>query len=76
MSPSNASESLTARPSLRSDLGLSANQLLTADQLAQRWQVPRSHVYRLSRSGQIPHVKLGRYLRYRVDAIEAWEEGQ
>ncbi len=49
--------------------------LLTADQLAERWQVPKSHVYRLTREGAIPAVKLGRYYRYRLDAIERWEVG-
>jgi excisionase family DNA binding protein len=51
-------------------------QLLTAEQLAERWQVPKSHVYRLTRDGAIPNVKLGRYYRYRLDAIEAFELGQ
>lgn len=53
--------------------GLSVNQLLTADQLAMRWQVPKSHVYRLTREGVIPAVKLGRYYRYRKEAIEEFE---
>jgi excisionase family DNA binding protein len=48
-------------------------QLLTADELAVRWQVPKSHVYRLTRDGVIPAVRLGRYYRYRLDAIERWE---
>lgn len=52
---------------------LSARQLLTADQLARRWQIPKSHVYRLTREGSIPAVKLGRYYRYRLDVIEAFE---
>jgi len=51
-------------------------QLLTADQLAERWQVPKSHVYRLTRDGQVPAVKLGRYYRYRLDAIERFETGE
>lgn len=50
-------------------------QLLTADQLAARWQVPKSHVYRLTREGAIPAVRLGKYYRYRVDAIERFELG-
>jgi excisionase family DNA binding protein len=50
-------------------------QLLTAEQLAERWQVKPSHVYRLTREGQIPAVRLGRYYRYRLDAIEAVEIG-
>lgn len=50
--------------------------LLTADELAARWQVEKSHVYRLSREGAIPAVKLGRYYRFRLDLIEAFETGQ
>ncbi len=52
-----------------------SGQLLTADQLAQRWQVPKSHVYRLTREGQVPAVKLGRYYRYHPAAIAAFETG-
>jgi excisionase family DNA binding protein len=48
-------------------------QLLTAGELAERWRVPKSHVYRLTRDGAIPAVRLGRYYRYRLDAIERWE---
>lgn len=55
--------------------GLTATQLLTAQQLAERWQVPKGQIYRLTRTGAIPVVKVGRYFRYRLDAIEAWEEG-
>jgi excisionase family DNA binding protein len=51
-------------------------QLLTAEQLAARWQVPKSHVYRLSREGRIPTVELGRYRRFRLDAIERFELGE
>jgi excisionase family DNA binding protein len=51
-------------------------QLLTAEQLADRWQVRTSHVYRLAREGRIPCVRLGRYQRFRLDAIEAWESQQ
>lgn len=58
------------------DQTLTANQLLTAQQLADRWQVPKGHVYRLTREGAIPVVRLGRYFRYRIDAIERWEEAQ
>jgi excisionase family DNA binding protein len=48
---------------------------LTAEQLADRWQVPKAHVYALTRRGEIPAVKLGRYYRYRLDQIEAFEVG-
>jgi len=52
-----------------------SGQLWTAEQLAARWQVATSHVYRLTREGQIPSVKLGRYYRYHPAAIEAFERG-
>lgn len=57
-------------------LPLSAAQLLTAEQLAARWQVPKSQVWRLAREGAVPVVRIGRYMRFRRDAIEQWEEGQ
>jgi excisionase family DNA binding protein len=47
--------------------------LLTPDELAARWQVPRSHVYRLTRDGLLPAVRLGRYYRYRLEGIEQFE---
>lgn len=52
------------------------DRLLTADQLAERWQVPKSQVYALTRRGEIPTVKLGKYYRYRRDVIEAFERGE
>jgi excisionase family DNA binding protein len=42
--------------------------------LAARWQVPRSHVYGLTRSGALPVVRLGRYYRYALAAIEEFEQ--
>lgn len=53
-----------------------SERLLTAEQLADRWQVKTSQVYRLTREGEIPSVKLGRYYRYRLDAIERFERGE
>lgn len=47
--------------------------LLTADQLAARWQVPKSWVYAATRDRRIPAVRLGRYYRYRLDAIVDFE---
>ncbi len=52
---------------------MSAGRLLKAEELAERWQVPKAHVYRLAREGQVPCVKLGRYTRFRLDAVEAFE---
>ena len=48
-------------------------QLLTAEQVAERWQIPTGHVYRLTREGRLPCVTLGRYRRFRLDDPEAFE---
>jgi excisionase family DNA binding protein len=55
------------------DVAPNAHKLLTADELAERWQVDKAHVYRLTRQGSIPAVKLGRYYRYRLAAIDEFE---
>jgi excisionase family DNA binding protein len=36
--------------------------------------VPKSWVYEQSRRGHIPTVNLGRYRRYRAEAISRWIE--
>jgi excisionase family DNA binding protein len=50
-------------------------RLLTADEIAARWQVSRDLVYELTRQGRIPVVKLGRCYRYHPAQIEAYEQG-
>lgn len=57
-----------------SDTLPTTSTLLTADQLAARWQVPKSQVYRLAREGHIPTVKIGRYYRFKLSAVEAFED--
>ena len=46
--------------------------LLTADEVAIRLGVSREWVWAQARAGRIPHVRLGRYRRFREEAIEAW----
>ena len=48
--------------------------LLTAAQVAKLLGVPTSWVYEQSRRGRIPTVTLGRYRRYRTEAIDEWLE--
>ncbi len=49
-----------------------SGSLMTAAEVADLLGVPRSWVYERSRRGAIPTVTLGRYRRYRREAIEAW----
>lgn len=49
-----------------------SESLLTAQDVADLLGVATSWVYEQSRRGRIPTVTLGRYRRYRREAIEAW----
>ena len=48
-------------------------KLITPEELAARWSVPRAHIYRLAREGRCPCVKLGRYTRFRLEDVEEFE---
>ena len=74
MSPPQPPRSAAAAPSFgQASAPPEAGRLLTAEQLATRWSVPKAHVYRLAREGRLPTVELGRYRRWRLDAIDAFE---
>lgn len=47
-------------------------RLLTADEVAARLGVPKSWVWARARADEIPCVRLGRYRRFREDAVDAW----
>jgi excisionase family DNA binding protein len=49
-----------------------ADRLLNAGEVAAILHVARSWVYEETRHGRMPHVRLGRYVRYRRVAIEEW----
>jgi excisionase family DNA binding protein len=64
-----------ARAVLReASIGRMSTRLLTAAEVAERLGVPRSWVYEQSRRGLIPTVALGRYRRFRAEAIAAFVE--
>jgi excisionase family DNA binding protein len=46
--------------------------LLTPAEAAARLGVPVSWVYAECRAGRLPHVRLGRYVRVRSEALDAW----
>lgn len=48
-------------------------QLLTAKQVAERWRVSVEQVYAMTRSREIPALRLGRLYRYKLEAIERFE---
>ncbi len=51
-----------------------SDTLLTAEEVAALLQVTCSWVYAETRRHRIPHLRLGRYVRYRRGALESWME--
>jgi excisionase family DNA binding protein len=48
--------------------------LVDAAAVAEHLGVPLSWVRESTRSGAIPHLRLGRYVRYRLADVDAWLE--
>ena len=54
-------------------------RLLTVEEVAEMWQLSRSWIYeRTRRRGleQLPHFKLGKYLRFEEKAVKEYLERQ
>jgi excisionase family DNA binding protein len=47
-------------------------RLLTPDELAEMLAIPRSQIYRLAREGDLPAVRLGRYVRFDEEEVREW----
>lgn len=50
----------------------SASRLLEAEDVANYLGVRTDWVYREVRAGRLPHIRLGRAVRFRRESIEAW----
>ena len=47
-------------------------KLLTVEEVAERLGVTKDWVWAQARAGRIPHVRLGRYRRFREESIDSW----
>lgn len=61
-----------ARHDVESPGRANGDALLTASEVADLLRVTRGWVYAETRARRIPHVRLGRYVRYRRSAVAAW----
>ena len=59
-------------PSERASLPVVGDDLLTAGEVAALLRMTSAWVYAETRRNRIPHLRLGRYVRYRRSAIVAW----
>jgi len=55
---------------------VSDRRLLTAAEVAAFLSVKESWVRDATRDGRLPHLRLGRYRRYRIEDIERWLSDQ
>jgi len=55
--------------------GETSDRILTADEVAALLRVTKGWLYAETRAGRVPHLRLGRYVRYRRSAIERWLDG-
>ena len=49
-------------------------KLWDAHELAQRLGIHRTRLYALVRTGRIPHLRIGRAIRFDPASIRAWEQ--
>jgi excisionase family DNA binding protein len=50
----------------------SDDKLLTAEEVAAMLRMTPAWIYAQTRKDALPHLRLGRYVRYRRSAITAW----
>lgn len=65
---------MTQRAEDRPSQGSLTEPLLNADEAAQLLHVPRSTLYELVRSRRLPHVRVGRGLRFTRHDLARWVE--
>lgn len=70
-----ASDLDRARDRLRSSTPAEGKLLEVAD-VAELIGMTADWVYREVRAGRLPHIKLGRYVRFRRESIDAWLESR
>lgn len=51
---------------------LAPSRLLEADDVARYIGMTTDWIYREVRAGRMPHIRLGRYVRFRLESIDAW----
>jgi excisionase family DNA binding protein len=53
------------------------SEILTAAELAARWQVTVGWIYEKARRGELPAIPLpGKYVRFKLETVEAFERGE
>lgn len=51
-------------------------RLLNVGELAKQLSLPRSWIYSRTRTGEIPLVRAGKYVRFSLSEVMTWLKGQ
>ena len=57
-------------------IGRPTPPLLDANEAGGLLNVPASWILAEARAGRIPHVRLGKYVRFKTDELNAWLDGR
>jgi len=47
-------------------------ELLTTDEIAEKLKMKKSWIYSKTRTGEIPHLKVGKYRRFILEDVLNW----
>jgi excisionase family DNA binding protein len=50
--------------------------LVGVQEVSKRFELPASWLYAKAEAREIPHLKIGKYLRFRLSEMGAWVEAQ
>ena len=53
---------------------ITMNKLLTPDEMAEYIGVKKSTIYQWTHIGYIPHIKMGKFVRFKLSQIDKWLE--
>lgn len=56
--------------------GVNSPALLSAEQAAKLWDVPKTWIGEAARRGELPCVRLGHYVRFKPEDLQAYVEAQ
>lgn len=60
------------RPDVRSRFGVPKQLLLRCHEAAEMLSISERKLWSLTASGEIPHIRIGRSVRYPVDELRKW----
>lgn len=61
-----------SKPSLKEPQDEAFERLLDATEAARHLRIHPKTLQRMARAGGVPHIRIGRYIRFRLSALDEW----